>query len=85
MSLEIIWPLLAAIVGAVVYLVTSEKVSEIGRLTFFCGAFWVVELMKGSHAALHANDPMTLVIAVLLVLLILAVGWRFIIAHKKPS
>jgi uncharacterized membrane protein len=50
----IIYPLLFAVVGAVVYLVagnppnaspTTTKLSEMGRIAYFVGLIWLVYLM----------------------------------------
>ena len=45
--LLIIWPLLIAVIGCLVYAFTKEKPAELGRLIFFCGFFWVVALLAG--------------------------------------
>lgn len=43
--LIIIVPLLVAVLGALMYaLAGNPKLAEIGRILFFCGAFWLVEL-----------------------------------------
>jgi len=48
----ILYPLAFAIVGAFVYLAASNgKVSDLGRVTFFCGMLWLVFLL--SRQALH--------------------------------
>jgi Na+/phosphate symporter len=43
-----VWPLVVALVGALVYFIASNtKVVEIGRLTFFVGLFWLVYSLVG--------------------------------------
>jgi hypothetical protein len=40
-------PLLVCIIGAILYaLPTPVKVSEMGKIAFFCGLFWLVYLAK---------------------------------------
>jgi Na+/phosphate symporter len=34
-------PLLIALAGALVYAFSSAKPSELGRIAFFCGLFWL--------------------------------------------
>jgi hypothetical protein len=46
--LLIIWPLLVAVVGILIYaLASNAKVSEIGKWMFIIGLFWVVYLLCG--------------------------------------
>lgn len=40
-------PLIASIVGALVYALTSGKLSELGRVTFAVGLFWLVYTLAG--------------------------------------
>lgn len=43
-----VWPLVIAVVGALVYALSSNtKASELGRLVFFCGFFWLVFSLLG--------------------------------------
>jgi hypothetical protein len=45
----IIVPFLVLVVGALVYgLSANAKVAEMGRIAFFCGLFWLVQ-MFASH------------------------------------
>jgi chromate transport protein ChrA len=38
-----VWPLLVAVIGALVYaLASGTKVAELGRITFFVGVLWLV-------------------------------------------
>jgi Na+/phosphate symporter len=47
----IVWPLVFAIAGALVYaFATNGKLQEMGRLTFFIGMFW---LCYSLHGAMH--------------------------------
>lgn len=47
--MTIYWALLVAVVGGLVYLlVTSPKVAELGRLSFFAG-LWVFLLQQAPH------------------------------------
>ena len=51
----IIWPLLVALAGALIYAFAIDrnpKLAEIGRILFFCGTFWTVYLLAGSTFAL---------------------------------
>ncbi len=46
----IVFPLVFLLVGLIVWSRSKDgKTSEIGRLTFFCGLFWLVWLLSG-HA-----------------------------------
>lgn len=48
MSAIILYPLVIAILGLLVYLLAANpKASEIGRIMFFCGLFWLVYLFLG--------------------------------------
>jgi Na+/phosphate symporter len=48
MLLIIIWPLLVAAIGALIFAYAkSGALKEIGRLLFFVGAFWTVYLLTG--------------------------------------
>jgi hypothetical protein len=48
----LLFPLVFAIVGAFVYLASSNgKTSEMGRMTFFSGMVWLVYVL--SRTALH--------------------------------
>jgi hypothetical protein len=38
----LVFPLLVAVVGALVYAFASSKVSELGRISFFVGLLWLV-------------------------------------------
>jgi hypothetical protein len=50
--ITILWPLLIAIIGFVIYLVsTNPKVAEAGRVLLFVGAFWTVAILAGSSAS----------------------------------
>jgi Na+/phosphate symporter len=43
-----VWPLVVAIIGALVYALSSNtKVTEMGRITFFVGFFWLVYSLVG--------------------------------------
>jgi Na+/phosphate symporter len=43
-----VWPLVVAVVGALVYALSSNtKASELGRITFFVGLFWLVYSLVG--------------------------------------
>jgi len=43
-----IWPLVIAVIGALVYaLASNSKAAELGRLVFFCGFFWLVYSLVG--------------------------------------
>jgi hypothetical protein len=45
---EALVPFVVAMLGALVYALSANgKVSEIGRLAFFCGLFWLVYLFAG--------------------------------------
>lgn len=47
--ITIIWPLLVAFLGALIYGFAKEgKAAELGRIAFFCGLFWVVWLLTGT-------------------------------------
>lgn len=44
-----VWPLVIAVVGALVYALSSNpKAAELGRLIFFCGFFWLVYTLAKS-------------------------------------
>lgn len=38
-------PLLVAVAGALVFALTTDKLSEMGRLAFFAGLFWLVYVL----------------------------------------
>jgi hypothetical protein len=41
-------PFLVLVLGALVYgLSGNPKVSEMGRISFFCGLFWLVQMFAG--------------------------------------
>ena len=43
-----IWPLVIAVVGALVYaLAGNAKAAELGRITFFCGMLWLAYSLVG--------------------------------------
>lgn len=43
-----LWPLVIAVIGVLVYALTSNpKLSEIGRIVFFVGLFWLVYSLTG--------------------------------------
>ena len=43
-----VWPLIIAVIGALVYaLAGNTKAVELGRITFFCGLFWLVSTLVG--------------------------------------
>jgi Na+/phosphate symporter len=45
----ILWPLLVALAGLVLYRFAKDaRVSEVGRILFFVGAFWLTYLLAGS-------------------------------------
>ena len=47
--LQIIWPLLIAVMGALLYAISaSQKLAELGRIMFFCGLLWTVYLLAGA-------------------------------------
>ena len=47
--LSIIWPLLIAVAGALLYaLAANPKLAELGRIMFFCGLLWTVYLLTGA-------------------------------------
>lgn len=47
MILSIIWPLLIAVLGLLMWVVSANpKVSEAGRILFFCGVFWVTAILS---------------------------------------
>ena len=51
--LIVIWPLLIAIVGLLMYaLCTQPKLHEIGKIIFFCGFFFVVAALGSSTFAI---------------------------------
>lgn len=48
MSAIILYPLVVAILGLLVYLLAANpKAQEIGRIMFFCGLFWLVAMFSG--------------------------------------
>lgn len=48
MTATVLYPLVVALLGLLVYLLASNpKVQEIGRIIFFCGLFWLVFLFAG--------------------------------------
>jgi hypothetical protein len=48
----IAYPLAFAIAGALIYaFATHARLSEIGRLTFFSGLFWLVYVL--AHGSMH--------------------------------
>jgi hypothetical protein len=49
--IQVAWPLVFAVVGALVYAFAPGKASRLGELAFFCGLLWLVYAM--SHAALR--------------------------------
>lgn len=54
--LLIIWPLLIAVLGLVLWLINNPpanpKVGELGRILFQIGAFWTTYLLCGSAFSL---------------------------------
>jgi hypothetical protein len=48
----IVWPLAFALAGALLYALSPGKVSELGRIMFFVGVFWLVHLLGAGHARL---------------------------------
>jgi hypothetical protein len=40
-------PVLFALVGALVYAVTTNKASTLGLYLYFCGVFWLTYLLAG--------------------------------------
>jgi len=43
-----IWPLVIAVIGALVYaLAGNAKATELGRITFACGMLWLVYSLVG--------------------------------------
>lgn len=43
-----VWPLVIAVVGALVYaLASNSKASEMGRIAFFVGLLWLVYSLVG--------------------------------------
>jgi hypothetical protein len=53
--ITIIWPLLIAVAGALVYaFAANPKLAEIGRILFFCGVLWTVYMLTGSTFAIGA-------------------------------
>lgn len=50
-----IWPLVVAVIGALIYaLASNSKASELGRIVFFCGFFWLVYTLVGH--TLHLGE-----------------------------
>jgi Na+/phosphate symporter len=46
--LLVIWPLLIAVIGVLMYaLCSNPKLAEIGRIIFFCGFFFTVAVLAG--------------------------------------
>lgn len=43
----ILWPVLVAMLGFALYLLAGAKISELGRIAYFCGLFWTVYLLAG--------------------------------------
>jgi len=42
-----VWPLLIAIIGLLCWLLTTSKLSEIGKIMFVIGVFWLVYTLTG--------------------------------------
>lgn len=54
MTLQLTGCVLLIVLGLAAYFAfPSSKVSEIGRLTFFCGLFWLAQRL-GAHVVLSA-------------------------------
>lgn len=50
LMLLIVWPLLVAVLGALIYAFAARPdLKEIGRLMCFSGIFWTVYLLTGSQ------------------------------------
>jgi len=51
--LTVIWPLLIAVLGALVYaFAANPKLQNMGLVLFAVGIFWTVELLTGSSFSL---------------------------------
>ena len=51
-----IWPLVFAVVGVLMYALTSNaKLQEIGRITFFAGLFWLVAVLAHQVVSLPSR------------------------------
>lgn len=51
--ITILIPLLIALIGLLMYaFAANPKLSEIGRILFFCGMFWVVYALMGHKLSL---------------------------------
>jgi hypothetical protein len=45
--MQVTWPLLAAVAGALVYGFAPGKGAELGRLAYFAGLFWLLYSLAG--------------------------------------
>jgi hypothetical protein len=48
-------PLVVLLVGGAVYAFTNGKATELGRIAFFVGLFWLVAVFAHGHVALSVH------------------------------